>query len=244
MDKRAIRLIILLTLCFAVFYSLGSYGQSNNIYGTYLDTDGHKKLEINPNGTFQLIYTDNFLERTKRRHLTKLSFGDWRKESNFLVLNSSYSIKSDVLDVVVEEKIDKGDSLRFDICSPYEAFEKGRGLRIFRYEIYIDSDDPFVTYGISANSSTIVERVDRNFSINGFALAIVPDPYLYPGDNMAFNFLRTRLYTPKNKKSNYFKITIPDHTLDYLGYIRFKEEYVKVIDKNTVQLRGEKFKKK
>ena len=235
--------IILLTLCIAVFYSLRSYGQSNNIYGTYFDQHRQKQLKIEPNGTFQLSYTSEFLQRTTTWHLKKLSFGDWKKEGNFLILNSSESIQSDVLDLIVEEKVVNNDSLKIELKNPYENMERSLSLRTFRYEIYIDSRDPSVEHGLMIDAPFKSVAVEKDFIINGIWVFMVPDPFLYP-ENLAFNFLRTRYYTVKNRSSNHFIIDIPDFTLEYIGYIRFKEEYVKVIDKNTVQLRGEKFKKK
>lgn len=41
-------------------------------------------------------------------------------------------------------------------------------------------------------------------------------------------------------QTNYIKVDIPDFTFDYIGYERYKEEYVK-IKKGKLLLRGEIF---
>jgi len=54
--------------------------------------------------------------------------------------------------------------------------------------------------------------------------------------------LVTNTYTFKNKNSNYIRVIIPNFTFEYIGYERFKEEYVK-IRQNKLILRGETFDK-
>ena len=243
-------------ICMIAIFSLFSCQSTRviqeDIPKAYIDTNGQKVLTLNPDGTFNLAYTDDYFKSLKVWKLQQLSFGTWRQEDGFILLSSSENIQSPVLDIIVEEKTIEYDSLKIEITNPYEKYDglidaygnpvSNTFSRIFSYVFYADSRDPLFEQDLVLNTPAKTFPVSEDFSINGFWLFMVPDPYLYPG-NLAFNFLESR-YTVKNPSSNHFKIDIPDFTLEYIGYIRYKEEYVKIVDDKTIQIRGEVFKRK
>ena len=218
----------------------GLYGDSPEVY---TEINGQKSITFNPDGTFLFEYTDEYLKSRKLWLNKELSFGSWRKEDGVIILNSSEKIKSSRLEMIVEENITDTDSLIIQILSPYESDRQNKKLpAIFKYVLLSSSMDPLFSQDLEFISPNQQFPLERKYGIHDIVLFIIPDPFLYPGQ-LEFNFLHGR-YSVKNSLSNHFIIDIPDFTLEYIGYIRFKEEYVKVIDKNIVQLRGEKFKKK
>jgi hypothetical protein len=229
-------LIALLVLIFPAI----SHGQEYNAEGIYVSSDGQRRLEVKPNGSFNLTYNDEFLANTTVWHLKDLGYGQWRKKGEFLIFNSSDDIKSDVLNIIVEEESISNDSLKIEIINPYESEEGSSPLRIFKYEISLFS--PHVNIGdkFVMDKASKSFLVSKEFNLNGIIVYMVPDPFYYP-NKLAFNFLSTTYYTVKNPKSNYFKISIPDFTLEYIGYMRFKNEYIKIVDDKTLLVRGERF---
>lgn len=231
---------LFLVTMITVILTVISYGQVHTIEGIYYNNDDKKRLEVKPNGTFSLTYSDKFLNNVTTWYLKNLGFGTWKKEGDFLVFNSPDDIKSNVLDIFVEEKVINSDSLTFEIHSPYEKKWGSDQLRLFKYEILLASPQANVGDLYEMNESAKSFLLEKGFKINGIILSIVPDPYYYP-NKLTFNYLKGQYYIVKNPNANYFKINIPDFTLEYIGYMRFKNEYIKIIDDRTLLLRGEKF---
>jgi hypothetical protein len=214
--------------------------------GIYVDKNNEKQLEIKANGTFNMSHTDDFLMKHNVWRLKSISTGTWEKENQFLILNTDKKIQSKTLDVKVIEKSLDNDSLIVNILNPYEQLEmKSQYPRVFNYSISFGSTNPILeeAYLIESSKLTLPKINNEKYSIYSIWIDIVPDALNYP-NQLAFNYLTTGYIELEGNTSNYFEISIPDLTLEYIGYVRFKEEYVKIIDMNSLQIRGESFKKK
>lgn len=228
---------ILITL--ALFLNLNIYAQKN-IAGSYIGKETNRVLILNPDSNYYLL---NEEAGYILYHLDTLSFGKWRKDDGFIILNSSknlegISFKADVKEEFLPEK----DSLVIEINNPYEEyFRRIGGKRLFDYIFYIDSYDHKFGPEIQMKNNKIGLYKTKKDKIVNINITIVPNSYLYPSI-LAFNYLTTDLYSFKNRSSNYIKINIPNFTFEYIGYIRFRNEYVR-IKKGDLYLRGELFKR-
>lgn len=171
-----------------------------------------------------------------------LSYGNWKIKDGFVVINSSEKISDFELPIVVEESKNPSDSLIFFITNPYEInfYKNNNRFRYFNYYLSFNTSNEDYNDLIKIDTNQLILNIKENVHISSFYILIVPDVINFPSD-IAFNFLTTKIYKLNHFKSNHFKINIPDFTLDYIGYVRYKEEYMKVLSKNRIQLRGEIF---
>lgn len=223
----------LVTLLFLLSLNVSA---QNYIAGTYIGKETGQNLIIKQDGGFFLF---NHERRDKVFQLDTMSFGSWRLEGDFIVLNTPKSINSSRLKVEVEEGyIPNSDSLVVEILNPYEDYYRNYGgRRLFDYVFSIDSYESNLGPEIYMQGNKISLYKTENNKIVNISIYIIPNCFLYPS-SLAFNNLETYLYLFKNRSSNYIKVTIPQLTLEYIGYVRFKEEYVK-ITQNKLLLRGE-----
>jgi len=233
---------------------------SNQKVLEFFDDYGQKSLILEPDGKYLYRYTDEYLKYLKFYLIQDLCYGTWRFENGFYILNSAEEIQNPILDRYVEEMEIENDSVKIEIVNPYEEYikenhiymhfeydddkliKKFQQVRFFEYEVAFDAYRSSKTRIFRSDKADFQIEKDSLGEFRSISISIIP--YLsYPG-NITFKSLGTNSYRIQNSQSNFFRVHIPQFTMEYLGYIRFKEEYVKVIDKNTVQLRGEKFKKK
>jgi hypothetical protein len=213
----------------------------NSIIGSYKCDECDRQLTLNADHRFILL---DLNKGVYFYHLDTLSFGTWRQENNFVVLNTPKSIESQKLKIIVEESFNpNSDSLVLEIFNPYENFSNQyeKVNRVFSYLFFIDSYES--KYGpeiyMKGNRIALPKLItDKIVNLN---LTIVPNSYLYPCP-LAFNYLTTDMYTFRNRDANYIKIDIPDFTFNYIGYLRFDKEYVR-IKNSTLLIRGKEFKK-
>lgn len=213
----------------------------NYLAGSYIGKENGQKLLIKQDGSFSFL---NHERRGKVFQLDTISFGSWKLDGDFIVLNTPKSINSSRLKVEVEESyIPNSDSLVVEILNPYEDYYRNYGgRRLFDYVFSIDSYESNLGPEIYMQGNKISLCKTESNKIVNISIYIIPNCFLYPS-TLAFNCLETDLYLFKNRSSNYIKVTIPQLTLEYIGYVRFKEEYVKITP-NKLLLRGEIFKKK
>ena len=221
-------------------FSFQLFGQKN-ITGNYICIETKSQLVLKSDNSFRLINSNSGMLIF---HIDTLSFGIWKKEGEFIILNTPKSIESRRLKIFVEEKfIPNSDSLILEIHNPYEedVTFKYKNFRIFEYVFNIDSYDARFGPEIFMKGNRISLLKSSTDKIVNLNLTIVPNSYLYPS-TLAFNYLVTDMYTFKDRNSNYLKIFIPDFTFDYIGYERFKNEYAR-ISKNKIILRGNVYEK-
>lgn len=215
--------------------------------GTYENHETGKLLELHGDGTYSFKYSDRRMQFVKVWVLQDLGFGSWRVEDGFLVLNSAAEIQSSVLRADVRESMIDSGHLKIDIDSPFDEYtgitdfhghRSTHTNKLFRYIVEVYSDHAYFDKEIEIVNSTNVQLdIKDEFIVREIVIYIIPNPYLYPG-KIAFNKLTVR-YNVKNQRANHFTFNIPDFTMDYIGYVRHTEEYVKIIDEKRIKLRGE-----
>ena len=173
-----------------------------------------------------------------------LSYGHWKIKDVFVVINSSEKISDSEFPIVVEESKNPTDTLKILITNPYEInfYKNNNRFRYFNYYLSLNTSNEEYNDLIKLETNQLILNIKENVHIFSFYILIVPDVINFPSD-IAFNYLTTKSYKLSHFKSNHFKINIPDFTLDYIGYTRYKEEYIKVLSINRIQLRGEIFEK-
>jgi len=214
----------------------------NNLVGSYYNSDLKRQFVLNSDGSFLILNSKNDVNFYQ---IDTLSYGTWQQEENFIILNTPKSIDSQKLGIaVIENELPNSDSLVIEISNPYEKqygkIEKGFH-RVFSYIFFIDSYQGNFGPEILMESNRIVLPKTKEDKLVNLNLSIIPNSYLYPS-LIAYNFLTTDFYEFKNRNSNYIKIDIPDLTFNYIGYMRFRDEYIK-IKNDVITIRGEKFKK-
>ena len=237
--KKYRTLLPLVILPIAVFLSLDLNAQKS-LVGKYIGKETNRILTINQDGSYFLL---NEERGVLLYHIDTLSFGKWNQNDCFIVLNTPKSIENRSLKVnVIEKYIPNEDTLKIEINNPYENyFQMYGGRRLFEYIFFIDSYEARFGPEIFMKNNEISLFKTKNDKIVSLNITIVPSSYLYPS-TLAFNYLVTDTYTFKDRTSNYIKVNIPDLTLDYIGYVRYREEYVRIM-KNALILRGEVFEK-
>lgn len=230
--------ILILAMTCALFTFLKDTFSQDSLAGKYHCAGVLKSLVVNEDGNYFLLNED---PRRIYYRIDTLSFGKWKLDGDFIVLNTSKSIAGQKIDVVIEEHYKPGDSLILEISNPYENFAKKMvGEREFHYIFSIDSYSGSFGPSISMKNNRIALYKSNNDKIFSIYFIIIPNSFLYPYP-LAFNYLITDNYIIKNNDANYLKVSIPKFTYEYIGYIRFNSEYVKIIDKNKLKLRGEIF---
>ena len=216
---------------------LNTFAQ-DEIVGSYKGEDSFKTLHLNNNGRFYFLSLHN---HNVYDNIDTLSYGSWRTKNNFLILNTPKTIESEFLNMQIEKSnILDSDSLTIEINNPYETYQAKRGgNRLFNYVAFISWKDYLSSSFIKFKSNRYSVLKSKVKGIIYITLKIIPDTYEYPS-KIAFNFLKTESYYISCTESNYYKLFLPDLTMEYIGYVRFKEEYVKT-DGNTLLLRGEKY---
>jgi hypothetical protein len=231
------KLLGIFFISIAVFLNSDLCAQKNTI-GTYIGRETNRTLNIKQDGSYFLLNEKNEMILY---HFDTLSYGKWKQDGLFIILNSPKEIESRSLRVnVIEKYIPNTDSLTIEISNPYEDyFQKYGGKRLFEYIFFINSYEARFGPEIYMKGDKISLNITKNDKIVSLNITIVPLCFLYPSP-IAFNYLVSDTYTFTNRSSNYIKVNIPDFTFEYIGYERFKEEYVR-IRKNELILRGEVF---
>lgn len=212
----------------------------NKIYGSFVGKDTFRELQLKEDNTYYIINKKNKYVYQQ----DTLSYGHWKIKDGFVVINSSEKISDFELPIVVEESKNPTDTLKILITNPYEMdFHKNNNrFRYFNYYLSLNTSNEEYNDLIKLDTNQLILNIKENAHIFSFYILIVADVINFPSD-IAFNYLTTKSYKLNHFKSNHFKINIPDFTLDYIGYTRYKEEYIKVLSKNRIQLRGEIFEK-
>ncbi len=217
------------------------FAQNTTGGSVYVDVDNTRQIVLSGDGAFSLKYTSDHLASHATWRLRQISYGMWRREGDFVVLNSSEEFMSDRLAIYGEENVDDSvEGIRIEVSNPYEKAFGGEPRRLFRYRLYIDTNNEEISGEIMMDGSCITIPIDSGVIVNGLWVFVVPDPYLYPA-GLAFNFLRTEYYSVNNGATNWFRLDIPSLDIEYIGLVRFSEEYVRITSDGALVLRGKKF---
>jgi hypothetical protein len=104
-----------------------------------------------------------------------------------------------------------------------------------------------INYSIALNGNSEINYYSNIIKIyhperlSNFWLTVAADNIHYPGPveakMMAF------MYTVNNSSSNYFKITLPEITYDFISQRRMEGELMLIKDRNTIFWDGKYFKR-
>jgi len=228
---------------FLIFNShLIVFGQENLI-GNYESISKGKVLSLFKDRTFLLKKNTNFENLLPVWEIDTISYGSWKLDDKFILLNSPDSISNSIMRLDVEEFVKSNiDTLYISISNQYETFFRNiGGKRVFKYLIYIDSRDDSIENEILLNDNLLKIHFPVTDKIYGVKVWMIPDPYIFPG-RLEFNYLQTEYTSLRSPESNFLKLSIPNFTLSYINFIRLSNEYV--IHKNDkIIFRGEVFKK-
>ena len=215
---------------------LNSKFSDNSLFGVYLSKEKQQKIVLDKDNKFYLI--TNFIPIIYPA-LDTITYGSWSIDNNLVVLNTSDKIMSSSLTIQVEEsKRNSSDSLYIEIDNPiekiYQKYNRG-SIKDVYYEVFFEpSSDDF--NWVSGNLSN--KFIFRKNNIDGFNVRILPNPQISWGSLYYTEFF-TRFYKVKDKKSNDFKIYIPDLRTEYIAYRRFYNDYVLILDKNRLKWDGD-----
>jgi hypothetical protein len=177
--------------------------------------------------------------------LDTLSYGFFEKNNSNIILNTPKNVETNILKIKVLESRTDSDSIKITINNPYEEEyhkKKINHLRFFNYYLQIDGEENEISPIILIQNNYVCISKKDFKKIYSIKVHIVPNSFYYPS-KLAFNFLSTDLYIFNDKFANDINIEIPFFTFDYIGIERYKQEYLKIENKNKIILRGEFFTK-
>ncbi len=171
-----------------------------------------------------------------------LSFGRYSVDSNVITLNShyqeSFGSKDDFINniLVEEEIIEDSDMIYFIISNKFEEMImiNYKDMKSpLRYQIETGSD-------IFLSKDNIIKIPKSDFASSNFALTVVVNNDEFLG-NSALSTILCGFYNIINDESNYFKITIPDLTTEYLTCIRLYSEYLIIKSDDIIMWHGNEY---
>jgi hypothetical protein len=217
-------------------------------YGTFtynqLDLQHKESITINNNGVFSITLDNSFIYRES--HL--IAEGTWKRDKNILILQSV--LKSIDNTAFTKKLVEEGmhgsaDSLYIFINNEVEnnIREKKIKNRHINYYLSIRSSDRDFNFKYSDkiyHTDKII--LERTASPRSFYFVVVPDSYAYPGP-INLQMALTEDYRVKDQSSNYFKITLPEITYDFISQRRMEGELMLIKDRNTIFWDGKYFKR-
>lgn len=208
---------------------------------TFEKEDGTKYI-FNADGTYRFLNNQDLVGGME--DFDTISFGKWRVEKNFVVINSHDKLGNKYPEIKVTESLTRSkDSLYFFIQNDYAGI----------YKLGPDYEplfSPYFYYKIDLNGSVNKEIYNNRFG-KKFTLPIHKEDtfrgfsfYIYPEiDNYSFDIVYNRMYTQSysiiNQSNNTFTVTIKDFSFKNFLYKRYKEEYIKIVDCNILLWDGE-----
>ena len=172
-----------------------------------------------------------------------ISYGKYlRYKNKSLYLYSNPSIMSSQLNVIaIEEKIEIQDSITIILSSPFKEQRKPH-LSTLKDAFFYIIDLSFVdttkkeklSYKICSFNDTILIP---NFSKKLVSkISIMIYPYKSIGLGQPYYKYLYADYSPKDCKSNYFSLFIPQFSACYIYYERFYDKEIEIVDKCTIAI--------
>ena len=234
--------------CWGIFLFAGcnpiNHIGANNSNVTFKSKDG--EVLILDGGHFYLLAAGS--KKFNRPCCDTLALGNWKADGRrFLIFNSPDWLSPFLVDINVTEKTEGGhDSVRFVIKSPLQMSYSqlnptGKGELV--YELMIDGNGTGVGYfgnttGIETN--VMAFNNPNEAEITGFTVVIRPKLNIYVR-NLETLGLISRAYRVKNPQANLFEIDIPHLDYSYLTLKRLNDDYLKVLNKNTLRWNGKDY---
>lgn len=230
--KFGMKYFILLIFGVFLFSCSASKSTDLSVVGTFRGDSSQEFIAFDKDSTFLM---ESFSEFTDT-----LSFGVWKVENGFIKVTSDNSIFEEYFPVSVEESFSGlKDSLYISIENKLDGLVDYDG--IFEPYLYFNVDRYFTDKGFKESEQFIETISVSNIKpILEFNINIIPNLYVYP-EKISGKALKTIPYRPKSSKSNTFKIKILNFDKKYFAYRQLMEDYIKILDKNTLYWNGEKF---
>ena len=186
-----------------------------------------------------------------------ITFGTWSIESERMIaVSSDVSFESALMDVEVEELKDTlaKNKISIIIDNPIESIHKKYKYRerdvhynialsdvkenFLEKELILDHDTNYFQVNIPANfkmaSFEIFARKNEAFGESEFA----------GKRNIGVSEVETARYFMNDSNTNSFRVKIPKLRREYFTYLRLNRDFIKIIDRNTLEWDGYIYRKK
>lgn len=225
--------------------SLASYDSVTDIdpVGSYVSEDSLRVLVLEKDGSYVLRSTIAS-ERRRIRSIVytpenwKLSYGSWRQEGYFVVLDASDEISSDLIEMDVIQNTTQSDSMSFTFDSQCISNDACRNQ--YSCEIWITGSS-FKRHPFDCKSFIISKNEVPYFP--QFLIMITPQSLRLRPFTIQYNYLASSLWGDVRVERNEFVIRLDKFTPEYIYYIRFSNEYMP-IDETGVYIRGVRYTKR
>lgn len=229
-----------IVLLFSVLVCVDVVVCGQSIEGKYISKQygGDEYIVFNSIGNFYFI--DKVFPAI--RYSDTLSFGKYKREFNVIELNSCYqevfgSRKSFIDTIIVKEEIiDDSEMKYFIINNEFEDMIISRYDNLnspLKYQIEIGDDKYF-----SKNSIVKIPKNKSNSTV--FSLTVIVDNSEFIG-YCPLSTIFCGFYTVKSDESNYFKITIPQLTVEYMTCMRLYSDYILIKSMDTIIWHGNEY---
>ena len=235
-------ILLVFIFLFSIFQSCKTLS-IQDIYGSYVGLKNQSKSFTFYKSSFNL--RDTVLNHSFRINddcCDTISYGSWEllANSNFISLVSSIDLGDPSLNKikfnVSEFENKESDSLIIEIKNPLErdSFDADYD-KILDYEVLVIKKSESFLFQEPKNNLVIFRNQEEPLKE---IKCYIQTNNRFRGRNIGVRIVELD-YLVKSPKSNSFIINIPDLTYEYLTYLRFKREFVRVIDKNHLEWQGE-----
>lgn len=211
--------------------------------GSYVSEDSLRVLILEEDGSYVLRSTTV----SERRRIPskiytpenwKLSYGSWRQEGSFVVLNVSDEIVGYFLEMQLVQKTTESDSVSFTFESP--CIEDTFCQSQYLCEIWITGSG-FTRHPFDCESF-IISKEEVPY-LPQFRIIITPQSLRLHPYAIQYNYLASSSWGGVRFESNEFVVRLDKFTPEYIYYIRFLNEYMPV-DESGIYVRGVRYTKR
>jgi len=182
-----------------------------------------------------------------------IAFGKWRldKDLDLIRVQSPDYLISSKMGFSLEEKIiEHTDSIYFEINNPieshYEKFFYSEKAREISYIINIKSNSEALIHQLNykefKSNKRVIKRKNYEEVLEISIMIIVNSNF--SEQYLNFKDIYTDSYKVENTKSNHFVIDIPNLSHCKIGSKILNQDFMKIVDANTIEWDGETYIKK
>jgi hypothetical protein len=218
------------------------------VYGNYVNLSNLSKTITLSNSGF--TFRDTILNLNFKSIgdcCDTIAYGSWEmiSKNHLLVLNSAEELGSQSFNKikfnVIEYENLLDDSLVIEINNPLEKENLGDDYeKVLDYELMVIKKSENFIFQESNKNIIVFSKFDEPLKEIKCYIYV---NHKFRGRNMGVRPIEI-IYFVKSAKANKFIINIPDLTYQYLTYLRFNREFIRVIDKDHLEWQGEIYVKK
>jgi len=220
-----------------------------DIEGVFVQKKDNRILIVLKDDKISIRNTYRQLDAPPFNFCDTTTFGDWEliERGKLIKFNSDNSLggsELNFLDFNVKElQLKDSDSIIIKFNNPIESgyLKTKNNTKELIYSCFLFSDFGDLNSQITENN--IATFIKPDSSLNKIVFEIYPN-YNFKGRNVGVRVITNLGYKFKNPKSNYFEINMPNLSYNYLTYLRFNGEFIRVIDKDHLEWQGEIYVKK